>query len=313
MKVSYSKALSLLKKGGSVAIPTETVYGLAGRIDSEPSLQKIFQIKKRPFTKPLIVHCFDAEQAFSLCLKKTPLLEKLFYHFTPGPVTFLVEKNKRVSDRITAGKSKVALRVPQHPLTRRLLKDLKSPLVAPSANPYGKTSPVSAEHVLKAFHSKVPVLDGGLCKKGLESTIIEIKQKKLFILRPGIITKTKLENFLKKRGLDLKVEFKKESFQPGGSVSHYKPAVPFCIVESQKTKKEIETFLSKKFPKKKIKELKLFPSSWKTAQGLYSQLNKLSQDAQNIIYVQKRAQQKLALWLAIWDRLEKASSRSFKL
>jgi len=178
MKVSYSKALSLLKKGELVAIPTETVYGLAGRIDSEATIKKIFQLKKRPSHNPLIVHCFDKKQALSLCLKKTLIFKELLECFTPGPLTLLVEKNNKVSHSITAGKKTVGLRIPQHPLSRKLLKDLKVPLAAPSANPYGKMSPVSADHVLSAFHNKVPVLDGGFCEKGIESSLLQIGKNK---------------------------------------------------------------------------------------------------------------------------------------
>ena len=313
--VSWKKALRLLKAGELVALPTETVYGLAGRIDCEKTLKKIFQLKKRPLFDPLIVHCYNKEQALSYLSQTNPLAEKLFDDFTPGPLTLVAKKNNKISPLITAGKSTVALRIPKHPIIRKVLKQLPVPLAMPSANPYGKASPVSSQHVLSSFKNKVPVLEGGNCQKGLESTIIKIdfSKKKILILRPGIITKEALKKFLIKHKKNFKVEYKKERFQPGGSSSHYKPDVPFYIIESQKTEKEIQQFLSKKFPKQILKNLKFSLSSQKTARQLYSQLRQLSKNKKNIIYAQKKAHQKSGLWVAVWNRLEKASSGHFKL
>ena len=314
-KVNWRQALHLLNQEDVVALPTETVYGLAGRIDSKKALKKIFQLKNRPLSDPLIVHCYNKKQALSCLSQKDSLIEKLFDEFAPGPLTLVAKKNKKISSLITSGKNTVALRIPQHPVIRKVLKQLSAPLAMPSANLYGKISPVSSSHVLSSFKNKVPVLDGGACQKGLESTIVKIQfsKKKLLILRPGIITKARLENFLKKQELKFKVEYKKDHSQPGGANSHYKPEVPFYIIESQKTEKEVRQFLSKKFPKKILKNLKLFPSSQKSARQLYSQLRQLSQNKKNIIYTQKKTNQKSALWTAIWNRLEKASSGNVKL
>ena len=282
-KVSYQQALDLLNKGEVVALPTETVYGLAGRIDCEKALKKIFQLKKRPLFDPLIVHCYNKNQALSYLSQKYPLIEKLFDEFTPGPLTLVAKKNNKISPLITAKKTTVALRIPKHPLIRKILKQLKAPLAMPSANPYGKVSPVNSQHVLSSFKNKVPVLEGGICQKGLESTIIKIQpsKKKLLILRPGMITKENLENFLIKNSISFKVEYHKDRFQPGGGLSHYKPPAPFYIIESQKTEKEIQPFLSKKFPNKNLKKLPLSLSSQKTARQLYSHLRQLSQDKKN--------------------------------
>ncbi|MCZ0933196.1 MAG: L-threonylcarbamoyladenylate synthase [Oligoflexia bacterium] len=313
-KVSFQQALQLLKKGEVVALPTETVYGLAGRIDCEKALKKIFQLKKRPLFDPLIVHCHSKKQALSYLFQKHSLIEKLFDDFTPGPLTLVAKKNNKISSLITSRKATVALRIPKHPLIRKVLRQLSVPLAMPSANSYGKVSPVSSQHVLSSFKSKVPVLEGGICQKGLESTIIKIhfSKKQISILRPGMITKEMLENFLKKQDTNFKVKYKTDRFQPGGSSSHYKPDVPFYIVESQKTEKEIEQFLSKKFPKKTLRTLSLSSSSQRTARLLYSQLRQLSQDKKNLIYTQKKSHHRSGLWTAIWNRLEKASSGYFK-
>ena len=314
-KVSYQQALHLLNKGEVVALPTETVYGLAGRIDCERALKKIFQLKKRPLFDPLIVHCYNKKQALSHLSQKQPLIEKIFDEFAPGPLTLVAKKNHKIPSLVTAGKTTVALRIPKHPALRKILKQLSVPLAMPSANPYGKISPVSAQHVLSSFKNKIPVLDGGVCQKGLESTIIKIypSKKKLLILRPGMITKEDLENFLIKNSIRFKVEYHKDQFQPGGGSSHYKPPAPFYIIDSQKTEKEVRQFLSKKFPNKNLKKLSLSSSSQKTARQLYSHLRQLSQDKKNIIYALKKSHQKSGLWKTIWNRLEKAASGYFKL
>ena len=313
--INYKQALHLLKIGEIVALPTETVYGLAGRIDNEKTLKKIFQLKKRPLFDPLIVHCYNKKQALSYLSQKHPLIEKLFDEFTPGPLTLVTKKNNKISPLITAKKQTVAIRIPKHPLIRKILKQLSIPLAMPSANPYGKVSPVKSQHVLSSFKNKVPVLEGGLCKKGLESTILKIDslKKNLFILRPGIITKEMLEKFLIKHQINFQVKYKKDHFQPGGGHSHYKPDSLFYIIESQKTEKEVKDFVSRRFPKKTLKKLQLYLSSQKTAQQIYSQLRKLSKNKKTIIYVQKKSHQKSGLWDTIWNRLEKASSGYFKL
>ena len=313
--VDWKKAVEILKQGDVVALPTETVYGLAGRIDCEKALKKIFQLKKRPLFDPLIVHCYNKKQALSYLAKKQVLIEKLLDEFAPGPLTLVTKKNNKISPLITAGKKTVAFRIPKHPILKKILTKLAVPLAMPSANPYGKVSPVKSQHVLSSFKNKIPVLEGGACQKGLESTIVKINssKKQLLILRPGIITKDQLESFLKKQKINFKVNYHKDPFQPGGGSSHYKPEVPFYIIESQKTEKEVLLFLSKKFSKKNLKKLQLSACSQISARKLYSQLRQLSKHKNNIIYVQKKNQQTDGLWTAIWNRLEKASSGHFKL
>ena len=328
MKVNFDKALSLLQSGGVVAIPTETVYGLAGRIDSEKALKKIFQLKKRPAFNPLIVHCHNKSQALAHSLQKHALLEKLWDRFSPGPLSLIVQKSPKISSLITGGRDTVAIRIPKTSLTRKLIQKLGVPLAAPSANPYGKVSPVRAEHVLSFFKNRVPVLDGGPCQKALESTILSIdfKNQVLRIVRPGILTKRQIENFLIQEGLSFKVSYHKELFWPGASVSHYKPLVPFYIVQSEKSPLEIKKYLSKKYPKRRVKELKLLRSAQKSARQLYLQLIKFSKDKKNLIYVQKKSEPKDTqvpnsdnrkdmgtLWITIWDRLEKAASKSLRI
>ena len=167
------KAIKLLNNEELVAIPTETVYGLAGNIYSEKAIKAIFETKKRPFFNPLIVHISNIEYLETVVEeipKKAKLLAEAFW---PGPITLVLKKKSIIPDLITGGKDTVAVRIPNHPLTLQLLNQLNFPLAAPSANPFNRISPTKAEHVENYFKDDIKmVLDGGVCKSGIESTII---------------------------------------------------------------------------------------------------------------------------------------------
>ena len=314
-KVTYDQALDLLKSGKVVAIPTETVYGLAGRIDNQKTLEDIFTIKKRPSFDPLIVHCYDALQAKKYISGDSHFIECLWDRFSPGPLTVVVPKNNKILPIITANQDTVALRIPKHPLVRNLLKHLNIPLAAPSANLYSKLSPTKADDVVSIFLDKVPVLDGGDCEVGLESTIVQpdLKNKKIFILRPGIITKKDFQVFLKDNEFDFSVADKKDSPQPGGQTEHYQPDVPLFLVESEREDSQIISFLKSKYPESLMQKLSLEKSPHTLARYLYSDLRKLSQEKNSIIFVVRTKNQEGEAWQAIWDRLEKASSKKFNL
>lgn len=314
--ISYNEALQFLKLGEPVAVPTETVYGLAACINNEQALTKVFEIKKRPLFDPLIVHCFDVAMAKQyidpLFLKShESFLDCLWKAFAPGPLTIIVKKNKKILPIITAGQETVGLRIPQHPAIRNLLRDLKIPLAAPSANLYSQLSPTKAEDVISIFNNQVPVLDGDSCELGLESTIIQIdiENKKIFILRPGPITAHHLQRAIQNIQQDFFISEKGESLQPGGQTTHYRPSAPLLIVESEKTEEEILVWLNLKYPENFIKALVLDPSPALSARLLYSQLRSLSKDPKSMIYViKKQASQTSEDWKAIWNRLSKASS-----
>ncbi len=328
-------------RGEPVALPTETVYGLAGRIDSEKALRKIFALKRRPLFDPLIVHCRSRSQIREYILGGCPLAESLWERFSPGPLTVVAPKNKKISDLITAHQPSAAIRIPAHPIMQKLLRRLPAPLAAPSANLFGKASPSAAAHVAAAFEGKVPVLDGGDCQWGLESTIAapDMRGKKLLILRPGAVTREDLELFLKEkfpdfslietsgpRGAGSETGFPKGAGKyPGGWKSHYAPDIPLIIVESGKSDREIRRFLRRalnKAPKAagrsaRLKRLSLGEDPLPAARRLYSDLRELSQQLEpgreSFIYVQKAAAQNGGLWTAVWDRLEKAASKKFSL
>ena len=189
--ISIGQAVQLLRANNVVAVPTETVYGLAARISSPQALEKIFTTKERPLFDPLIVHVRDIAQARGLTQEWPAIIDHLAQTFWPGPLTVVVAKNSLVNPLITAGLDTVGLRAPAHPITQQILIDLNEPFAAPSANRFGRTSPTRAEHVEKEFSGQVAVVGGGPCQVGVESTVVRLqtgKQMKLEILRPGQIS-----------------------------------------------------------------------------------------------------------------------------
>jgi len=203
MKINLAnikKAQKLLNKSECVAIPTETVYGLAGNAYSDKACKKIYKIKKRPKNNPLIVHYLNNQILKKDCNFNNDFL-KLYRVFCPGPITFILDlkKNSRISEIVTNKKNTLAVRFPKHPVTRNLLKKLDFPLAAPSANPSSKVSAVSSNDVKDDFGKKVKyVLDGGKSSIGLESTIIDIRNKPK-ILRLGGLEISAIQKILKKK------------------------------------------------------------------------------------------------------------------
>jgi L-threonylcarbamoyladenylate synthase len=225
-----SKAVEILNQNGLVAIPTETVYGLAGNIFSEEAIRKIFELKQRPFFNPLIVHIHSANQLKSIVTVLPQKAEKLAQHFWPGPLTLVLPKNPHVPDLVTAGKNTVAVRVPNHPTTLDLLRRLDFPIAAPSANPFGRISTTKAEHVARYFDDRLKmVLDGGECQKGIESTIIGFENDRPVVYRLGSISVEEIEKVVG----PLNIRNKKESAPdaPGMLSRHYAPKTKTVLVD----------------------------------------------------------------------------------
>lgn len=230
MKITLQNAIELLKSDQIAAVPTETVYGLAARYDSEKAIQAIFQTKNRPLDHPLIVHVGSIDTVFDLAIDIKPYVIRLIEAFWPGPLTLVLKKQKTVSNLITANQDTVAIRMPNHPLMLDLINQLGVPVVAPSANPFCKTSPTTAEHVEHHFLSELPVLDGGPCEVGIESTIIlATEEDSLTLLRPGILSKTQIEKVAN-------IPFKEKDLSgikaPGKKEVHYQPNVMITALES---------------------------------------------------------------------------------
>lgn len=223
-----NKARDLLNLNELVAIPTETVYGLAGNALDVRAVTKIYEVKDRPFFDPLIIHTDHLDHISHLVKEIPEALKALAYEFMPGPLTILLEKTKSVPDMVTAGSDKVAVRVPNHPLTLELLKSLDFPLAAPSANPFGYISPTKAKHVNDQLKDKIQyILDGGDCEVGLESTIVEWKNNKLIVLRKGGITVETLEKYVEE--VVVTEASTSNPTAPGMLASHYAPRVPVMI------------------------------------------------------------------------------------
>jgi L-threonylcarbamoyladenylate synthase len=184
-----AKAKQLLEQGELVAIPTETVYGLAGNGLDSNAIAKIYAAKNRPQFNPLILHVGSIEQMEKWVEVIPDVCRLLIQHFSPGPITYLLPKSDQVPELITAGSSRVALRIPAHPVTLQLLNSLEFPLAAPSANPSGYVSPVSSQHVFQGLNGKIPyIIEGGSCKIGLESTIVGFQDNKVVVHRLGGIS-----------------------------------------------------------------------------------------------------------------------------
>lgn len=232
------KAKEILDNGGIVAIPTETVYGLAANALNEDAIISVFETKGRPRFNPLILHI----KSFSETKRYTTNIPEVAYQiaekYMPGPITFLLEKNENVSDIVTAGSNLVAVRVPNHTLTLELLNSLDYPLVAPSANTFGYVSPTSAKHVNDNLGNKIPyILDGGECKVGIESTIISFENNKIVVYRKGsfdieLLKEFNLEIIDKNNLVNQKSNPEKNTEEnlsaPGRLKAHYSPNIK-CI------------------------------------------------------------------------------------
>jgi len=225
------KAIQVLTTGECVAIPTETVYGLAANALSIDAISKIFELKNRPQTNPLIVHCGSIEQVEQYVSDFPLLAKKLAKQFWPGPLTLLLPKNDKIQDQITAGSNRVGVRIPNHPLTLKLLNKLDFPIAAPSANKYGSVSPTCAVHVKIQFGDQVPlILDGGECSLGIESTIVGFEGDKIIVYRLGQITVEQIEEVCG-QSVQIQNEAGEIIVGPGMVKHHYAPKTTLKIVD----------------------------------------------------------------------------------
>lgn len=224
------KALDLLINGELVAIPTETVYGLAGNALSSTVVKRIFEAKNRPFTNPLIVHIASVDKLFSI-VKNVPYIAlQLLQAFSPGPLTLVLPKKEVIPDFVTANSLQVAVRIPNHNLCIELLNRLPFPLAAPSANKFTGISPTNPDHVLNQLSGTIPyILDGGFCDKGIESTIVGFENDTMLIYRLGSITLEQLEQ------IHPHIKLANEHtviHSPGMMKHHYAPKTPLVFTEN---------------------------------------------------------------------------------
>ena len=302
---NIKKAKKYLDKNDCIAVPTETVYGLAGNAYSNIAVKKIFKLKKRPVNNPLIVHYYDINKLKQDCDINDNFI-KLFNKFSPGPITFILKlkKDSKISNFVTNKQKTLAVRFPRHLLFRKLLKNLNYPLAAPSANISTKLSSVQASDVIEEFGSKVKyILNGGKCKIGVESTIINLTTKPT-ILRFGGLDILKIEKILKKKVV-IDTNSKKK-ITPGQFPLHYSPGIP--LRTNVKDPKNNEAFLLIK--KRKITFKNYYYLSKKNdlkqaAKNLYSLLRSIKKDGYKMIAVEKIPN--IGIGKTLNDRLNRAS------
>ena len=302
---NIKKAKNYLDKNHCVAVPTETVYGLAGNAYSNMSVKKIFNLKKRPKNNPLIVHYLDINKLKDDCHIDDNFI-KLYNRFSPGPITFILKlkKDSKISKFVTNKQTSLAVRFPKHPLFRKLLKVLNYPLAAPSANISTRLSSVKASDVIEEFGSKIKyVLDGGRCQIGLESTIINLLSKPT-ILRFGGLDISKIEKILKKKVL-IKTNLKKK-IAHGQFRLHYSPGIPLRINAKKSKKNEAFVLIKKrKTTFKNYYYLSKNNNLKQSAKNLYTILRKIKKDGYKKIAVEKI--QNKGIGKTINDRLNRAS------
>jgi len=307
------KAVQLLTEEQLVAIPTETVYGLAGNIFSEKAIKSIFSTKQRPFFNPLIVHISSVKSLNGLVTHVPDKAKLLAAAFWPGSMTLVLKKSNTIPDIITAGKDTVAVRVPNHPVTLELLKKLPFPLAAPSANPFGSISPTKPAHVENYFRNSIKmVLDGGSCTNGIESTIIGFENEEPVIYRLGALPLEEIEAVVGRISIKNKKEEKPEA--PGMLARHYAPKTSTFLVDDvaaeikKNTGKKMGVLVFKSsLNNENITEIILSKngSLQEAASRLYSAMHDL--DSKNLDLIIAERFSEFGLGKSINDRLQRAT------
>ena len=236
-KEEIKKQAKMLKDGKTVIFPTETVYGLGANGLDEEAVSKIYKAKGRPSDNPLILHIYDKKQSIDLVEEISDKAEIVMDNFWPGPITIIFKKKDIVPLRTSGGLDTVAIRMPSNPIARELLKEVKLPIAAPSANISGRPSPTRGKHVYKEMNNRVDgIILGGDCIFGLESTVLDLTNDIPVILRPGSITKEDLENVIGEVSIDPALEKKEDNIKaiaPGMKYKHYSPNADVFIVSGQ--------------------------------------------------------------------------------
>jgi L-threonylcarbamoyladenylate synthase len=309
------QAADILRRGGLVAFPTETVYGLGADALSEEACARIFAVKRRPRFDPLIVHVSGLDAVEPLCLGIDDRMRQLAEAFWPGPLTIVLRKSAVVPDIVTAGEPTVALRVPSHPIARALLAATGRPIAAPSANPFGYISPTCAEHVAAQLgHEVDAILDGGACEVGIESTIVDLSGEHPVLLRVGGIETERIEALV---GPLLRCRPSEMRRAPGQLPSHYAPRIPLTLLTGRAGRAEAgarigllafgpprpavaATYLA-------VEILSPTESVREAASNLFACLRRLDEAPIDTIVAERVPA--VGLGVAILDRLSRASAR----
>ena len=308
MRIDLNSAITRLKQGEVVAIPTETVYGLAADATNDAALRQIYAIKQRPMDNPLIVHIADIHQVQDWASEFSPLAQKLAKAFWPGPFTLVLPAKNTVSHIVRANQPTVALRVPAHPLALQLLIQSGLALAAPSANKYTQLSPTCAQHVAAGLGESLPILDGGACQVGIESTIVAVQGEDWQLLRLGMITEVEVARVAGKAA----TQFSQAIKAPGQHHLHYSPRTPMRLFDGLNA---IKAHVSLKpncaallFDQPRPLNCRVFllkDNAANAAQQLYDILHKM--DALGAAELLIETPPDMSEWRAIIDRLTRAA------
>ncbi len=314
-KVLIQKASEIIRRGGLVAFPTETVYGLGADAFNLMAVARVFEVKQRPYFDPLIVHISETMEINRLVKEVPDGAKKLIEHFWPGPLTIVLFKRDEVPDIVTSGLPTVAVRMPRHPMTLEFIKLSETPIVGPSANPFGYISPTRAEHVREQLGDQIDfILDGGPCEIGVESTIVSFIDEKPKLLRPGGIPLEEIEAIVGE--IEIKNIDANKPLSPGMLPRHYAPRTPIIIGLSEE---EIEKYRGKKIGFLAFKRpANIFKFDYmevlsekgdlrEAATNLFSALRRMDGMGLDIIFAEPFPE--IGLGRAIMDRLRKASNR----
>ena len=305
--LSISEAAALLFGGDLVAFPTETVYGLGANALDPAAVAKIYARKGRPATSPLIVHVDSIAMAKTLAREWSGAAQTLTEMFWPGPLTLVLPKRTIVPAIVTAGLDSVGIRMPSHPMALELISAVGMPLAAPSANRFMQLSPTTAQHVRAAFGENFPVLDGGPCTVGIESTVVRIAGHEIKLLRPGGISRAQIENALGKPILSAdQIEGDAAHPAPGMHARHYSPRTPLFLVRDPK---DLPPGLGayvwhSKFSLLPGVHMSNHPAEY--AARIYDVLHQL--DAEGWAWIAVELPPDEAPWEAVLDRLHRAGS-----
>jgi len=303
MHIDLQTASTMLKNNGVVAIPTETVYGLAASLNSERAVKTIFRLKKRPAENPLIVHIARIEDSAPLIAKATPHFEMLAGHFWPGPLTLVVPATDNVPEIVRSGLPTVGLRVPGHPLARALLKQT-GPLVAPSANLSGRPSSTTPAHVEHDFGPDFPILDGGPSAQGLESTILVFANGKWRLGRFGSVPVEHIETLLK---YPLNKFTSEKPVCPGQTFPHYSPKAKLVRSNGPCLGSYVIGFDDRHYPEaKKVFSLGSLENPEAVSRNLYSILRQIDLEQINEAMIDMNFERS-GLMNTVAERLMKAS------
>ncbi|OYZ21682.1 MAG: threonylcarbamoyl-AMP synthase [Bdellovibrio sp. 28-41-41] len=334
-KLGVPQLIQSLNESEPVVMPTETVYGLASKIDDLESLKKVFIYKKRPFFDPLIVHIHDRRQLRELSHFESPIINDLVTKFWPGPLTLVLPKLSTVSELVTSGLDSVGVRMPNHPLALELLKAVRVPLAAPSANLFGQTSPTTAQHVERDFPN-LKILDGGPCDIGIESTVLKVQPSEngivsLSILRKGVITQSAINVALK--GSTVKFQWVQNldiKQSPGHMKHHYMPKTPIVFFNQPVQINDYLTTIRNDFLKipdivedvtivkphgniTRSEKIEFSSDPLIACRELYGKLKKSSEANSQILVFEKQHYMVGEVWDAFLERITKASSLQYSV